>query len=57
MVFPKPGTESRSPIWQIRGLISIGVALQNKAQVKCDPYQYVVFTDVAKYLRWIKESM
>ena len=52
MVLPKPTSNPNQPIWQLRGLVSISVALQN--QFKCDSSHYVVFTDVAKYLDWIK---
>lgn len=41
-------------VWQIRGLVSIGVALQGKT---CNPSHYVIFTDLAKHLDWIKETM
>ncbi|RZC34687.1 limulus clotting factor C-like [Asbolus verrucosus] len=55
MVFPKSNTNPNNPIWQLRGLVSISVALQN--QLKCDSSHYVVFTDVAKYLDWIRASL
>ncbi|KAK5638495.1 hypothetical protein RI129_012790 [Pyrocoelia pectoralis] len=51
MVFPRE--TSKGQVWQLRGLVSISVALQN--QFKCDTSHYVVFTDSAKYLGWIKE--
>ncbi|KAJ8956093.1 hypothetical protein NQ318_016546 [Aromia moschata] len=54
IVFPKTGSNPQNPIWQLRGLVSISVALQN--QVRCDSKHYVVFTDVAKYLDWIKQD-
>lgn len=52
MVFPKKGTSGRNTIWQIRGIISVGVAFQGK--ILCDTSQYVVFTDVAKHSDWIQ---
>jgi secreted trypsin-like serine protease len=55
MVFPKTSSSSSNPVWQLRGLVSISVALQN--QLKCDSSHYVVFTDVAKYLDWIRASL
>lgn len=55
MVFPKPNSNRNNPIWQLRGLVSISVALQN--QFRCDATHYVVFTDVAKYLDFIRAAM
>lgn len=53
MVFPKQ--VGGKQIWQLRGLVSISVALQN--QFKCDTSHYVVFTDIAKYLDWINQTI
>lgn len=53
MVFPKRGTSGQNTIWQIRGLVSVGVALQTEGV--CDTSQYVIFTDVAKHLSWIRQ--
>ena len=36
----------------MRGLVSVSVS--KKEEEVCDTYQYVVFTDVAKYLDWIQ---
>ncbi|KAG5880886.1 hypothetical protein JTB14_001462 [Gonioctena quinquepunctata] len=55
MVFPKTGSNPNNPIWELRGMVSISVALQN--QFKCDSSHYVVFTDVAKYFNWIKKAL
>uniref|UniRef100_A0AAR5PRL4 Peptidase S1 domain-containing protein n=1 Tax=Dendroctonus ponderosae TaxID=77166 RepID=A0AAR5PRL4_DENPD len=55
MVFPRPGSDKTNPVWQIRGLVSISVALQNG--FKCDSSHYTVFTDVAKFLDFIKGAM
>lgn len=52
MVFMKQGGSRYSPVFQLRGLVSISVALQNES--KCDATHYVVFTDVAQYLDWIR---
>lgn len=55
MVFPAPGSNPQRPRWQLRGLVSISVAVQN--QFKCDASHFVVFSDVAKYLNWVGEAM
>lgn len=55
MVFPKRSSNSANPIWQIRGMVSISVALQN--QFRCDSSHYVVFTDIAKHLDWIRNAL
>ncbi|XP_017770062.1 PREDICTED: serine protease gd-like isoform X5 [Nicrophorus vespilloides] len=55
MIFPKSTSTPSKKMWQLRGLVSISVALQN--QFRCDSSHYVVFTDVAKYLDWIKATM
>lgn len=55
MVLPRGGTSGSNTVWQIRGLVSVGVAIQGK--IKCDTSQYVVFTDVAKHLDWIQEIL
>lgn len=51
MYFPKT---DHSDVWQLRGLVSIGVALQGQS---CNPSQYVIFTDLAKHMDWIKKTM
>ncbi|KAF2882841.1 hypothetical protein ILUMI_23353 [Ignelater luminosus] len=55
MVFPKSNSDIQNPRWQLRGLVSISVALQN--YFKCDETHYAVFTDAAKYLDWIRKSI
>ncbi|XP_063912170.1 clotting factor C-like [Zophobas morio] len=55
MVFPKTYSNSESRVWQLRGIVSVSVALKN--QTRCDPSNYVIFTDVAKYLDWIHASL
>lgn len=49
MVFRRPNSQ----VWQLRGIVSVGVSSQKHI---CDPMNYVIFTDVAKYLDWIKEK-
>lgn len=41
--------------WYLRGIVSVSAALQDK--ITCDPNHFAVFTDVAKFLRWIKSYM
>ncbi|CAH0713519.1 unnamed protein product, partial [Brenthis ino] len=41
--------------WYLRGLVSLSVARQN--EYRCDPTHYVVFTDLAKFLPWIKQNI
>ncbi|CAG9770447.1 unnamed protein product [Ceutorhynchus assimilis] len=55
LVLPKNGSDKHNPVWQIRGLVSISVALQNK--FRCDSSHYVVFTDVAKFMDFIDYAM
>lgn len=54
LVFPKKSRNSQTTVWQLRGLVSIGVALQT-GQGVCDSSQYIIFTDVAKYTHWIRQ--
>lgn len=55
MVFPQSNSSDYNPRWQLRGIVSVSVPSEN--QNICDVLHYVVFTDVAKYLVWIRESM
>ncbi|XP_072382310.1 chymotrypsin-like elastase family member 2A [Diabrotica undecimpunctata] len=55
MVFPKIGSDPNNPVWEIRGMVSISVALQH--QFVCDSSHYVVFTDTAKYSDWIDNAL
>ncbi|KAF7286607.1 chymotrypsin-C-like [Rhynchophorus ferrugineus] len=55
LILPKPGSNPNNPVWQIRGLVSISVALQNR--FRCDASHFVVFTDVAKYLNFIYAAL
>lgn len=53
MVFPTPNTEP--VVWELRGLVSVSVALQN--EFICDAHHYVVFTDLAKHNQWLQATM
>lgn len=53
-MFPKKNTGGQTTVWQLRGLVSIGVALQT-GQGVCDSSQFIIFTDVAKHLHWIRQ--
>ncbi|XP_045762923.1 chymotrypsin-like elastase family member 2A isoform X2 [Maniola jurtina] len=45
--------DTRNPgTWLVRGIVSLTVSREYAAI--CDPDQYVVFTDVAKYISWIQ---
>ncbi|CAH1991235.1 unnamed protein product [Acanthoscelides obtectus] len=55
MVFPKRGTSGQNTVWQLRGIVSVGVALQGSGT--CDTSHYVVFTDAAKYTHWIRQLL
>ncbi|KAJ8963548.1 hypothetical protein NQ314_005553, partial [Rhamnusium bicolor] len=55
MVFPKKGTSGQNTVWQIRGLVSVAVALQERGI--CDTSEYIVFTDVAKHIHWIRQVL
>lgn len=39
--------------WFIRGIVSISLSQFGQGK-KCDPREYVVFTDVTKFVPWIK---
>jgi len=39
--------------WYLRGVVSL--ALKDQASMSCDLYNYVVFTDLTKYGKWITE--
>lgn len=40
-------------LWKIRGLVSLGVRKEEEST--CNPLDYVLFTDVLRYIDWIKE--
>lgn len=50
MVFPRRQSDG-SEVWMLRGIVSLSKPKEN--QGICDPTNYVVFTDAAKYLDWI----
>ncbi|KAL3271717.1 hypothetical protein HHI36_022188 [Cryptolaemus montrouzieri] len=52
MVFSKRFPGVNKPLYYLRGIVSISVALQN--EFKCDGEHYAIFTDIAKYLPWIE---
>lgn len=41
--------------WHLRGLVSISVPIKERAI--CNPFEYIVFTDVAKFVPWIRGVM
>lgn len=56
MVFLRQSPKKpNNAVWQLRGLTSIGTFFQNL--LSCDVTRYAVFTDVAKYLDWIRKSI
>lgn len=42
-------------LYHLRGIVSLSVSLKDEPTV-CNPQHYVVFTDAARYLDWIKEN-
>ncbi|XP_040154055.1 prostasin-like [Anopheles arabiensis] len=42
-------------VWYIRGVVSFAPNLDSTG--KCDPKQYAIYTDVAKYLDWITNEL
>lgn len=54
MYFPLKGSDGVDT-WHLRGIVSVSVPAENG--VTCDPYNYVVFTDVARYLNWIEQHL
>lgn len=53
MVFRRPGSSAQNPVWQIRGLVSVGL----RGSRNCDNSNYAIFTDVSKYTIWIKSIL
>uniref|UniRef100_A0A182N6R9 Peptidase S1 domain-containing protein n=1 Tax=Anopheles dirus TaxID=7168 RepID=A0A182N6R9_9DIPT len=45
---------NQSDVWYIRGLVSFTKPLESDM---CDPNEYTVFTDVAKYKDWIEQHL
>uniref|UniRef100_A0A182N6R8 Peptidase S1 domain-containing protein n=1 Tax=Anopheles dirus TaxID=7168 RepID=A0A182N6R8_9DIPT len=45
---------NESDVWYIRGLVSF---TKTQSSIKCDPNEYTVFTDVAKYKDWIEQHL
>ena len=46
---------NRNGAWYIRGIVSI--SLQNEDRTSCDPYNYIFFTNVAKFIPWIRSHL
>lgn len=38
--------------WHLHGIVSLG--MRNEDGISCETKEYVLFTDVAKYDKWIK---
>ena len=51
-------TLEQNGIYYIRGITSGAAANLDEVtgQFTCDSMQYVIFTDVAKYIQWIKDN-
>lgn len=45
----------RNGLYSLRGVVSLGVSQKDEPKT-CNLQQYVVFTDAAKYLDWIREN-
>lgn len=45
----------RNGIYSLRGIVSLTVSRSSEVNL-CDPQEYVVFTDAARYLDWIREN-
>ncbi|XP_017772960.1 PREDICTED: chymotrypsin-like elastase family member 2A [Nicrophorus vespilloides] len=52
MYFSK--TTSRGEVWELRGLISVTLAIRHE---RCDPYNYVVFSDLAHHKQWLNSVL
>lgn len=50
MVFPRRGTSGPDTVWQIKG-----INVFSEIQTPCGETKYMLFTDVSKYIPWIKE--
>lgn len=42
-------------LYRLRGIVSLTVSRSDKNV--CDPTQYVIFTDAARFLDWINEQI
>lgn len=42
-------------IYSLHGIVSLTVSHSSEANF-CNPQEYVVFTDSARYLNWIREN-
>lgn len=50
MTFEK---RNKPDTWQLRGIVSVGAV--TPGTLICHPSHYTIFTDVAKYLDWIRK--
>lgn len=41
--------------WYVRGIVSFSPTIESTG--RCDPLEYVAFTDVARYIGWIAQSL
>lgn len=41
--------------WFVRGIVSFSPRIENSN--RCDPFEYVAFTDVARYIEWIVHQL
>jgi hypothetical protein len=55
MVFPRNSSDG-SVTWMLRGIVSLSKP-KGMIQPVCDPTNFVVFTDAAKYLDWIQNHI
>lgn len=55
MVFPRNSSDG-SVSWMLRGVVSLSKP-KGPNQPMCDPTNFVVFTDAAKYLDWIQNHI
>ncbi|CAB3245972.1 unnamed protein product [Arctia plantaginis] len=39
--------------WYLRGIVSVSISLQNEH--RCDSKHFIVFTDIAKFIPWIRD--
>lgn len=53
LFFPKNDTNGTNTVWQLKGIVSNTVGIQNI----CDPTRYVIFTDASKFLEWITKIL
>lgn len=42
--------------YRLRGIVSLAKT-RNGVEKYCDPHEYIVFTDAARYLDWIRNNL